>query len=144
MHAMLRLERQFQTRACPLHNQEDCLWKQVSIELCGKQVKTYLPALKQANALFFRGDGFSYALPKIPTAGGTDEAQKIPRTPEKMSKYRAEFAKPMTRRHRVYPIMLVMNIVRRPNMSATFPKGSRKAPLLNLYNDKTHEPNCTE
>lgn len=69
----------------------------------------------------------------MPTAGGTDEAQKIPITPESMSKYRAEFAKPMTRRDRVYPIMLAINMVRRPNISATFPKGSRNAPLLNLY-----------
>jgi len=88
--------------------------------------------------LFFLGDGFSYAVPRIPTAGGTDEAQKIPMTPESISKERAEFAKPMTRRNRVYPIMLATNIVLRPNISATFPQGRRKAPLLNLYARKTH------
>lgn len=92
------------------------------------------PALKQAKARFFRFEGFEYTTPSDPTAGGTAEAQKIPMTPENTSIYIAALANPAITNATVNPAMLVMNIIRRPNISATFPNANRNAPLVSLLN----------
>ena len=53
-----------------------------------------LPAEKHANAAFFLFEGFSYALPRIPEAGGTELADINPIMPVRTSRLIGVFAKP--------------------------------------------------
>jgi len=90
------------------------------------------PALKHANAKFFLRDGRSYAAPRIPTAGGTAAADHSPSRPSRMSMYIGLVAKPATRLDTAKAPMLKMSSGRRPKVSATLPKKSRKVPEVRL------------
>lgn len=98
-----------------------------------KTKPTGLPAEKQANALFFLLEGFSYAAPRIPTAGGTAAADQRPNSPPNTSRYMAFVAKPVMSEEMANAPMLKMSSGRRPKVSATFAKNRRKAPELKLY-----------
>jgi hypothetical protein len=93
---------------------------------------TGLPALKHANARFFRFDGRSYAAPRMPTAGGTVPADHNPKRPTRMSRYMALVAKPAMRLDTAKAPMLKIRSGRRPNVSATLAKKRRKEPDVRL------------
>src|SRR5882757_8901933 len=93
---------------------------------------TGFPALKQANALFFLFEGTPYAAPRMPTAGGTAAADQRPRRPPKTSRYIALVANPAIRLDMAKAAMAKIRRERRPNVSATLAKKSRKDPELSL------------
>ena len=87
-----------------------------------------LPALKHPKALFFLGLGLSYTVPSIPCAGGTAAAEKIPKTPQRISRVIPSLAKPAPKQRMEKRNIEPMNIVLRPNRSAMLPKKSNRAP----------------
>jgi hypothetical protein len=64
----------------------------------------------------------------MPCAGGTADAQKIPRTPLSTSKVRPVFEKPAPTQKTAKRSMERMNMDLRPKRSATLPKNRRSAP----------------
>ncbi len=98
-----------------------------------KTKPTGFPALKQANALFFRFEGTEYAAPSIPTAGGTAAAPQSPKIPQKTSRYMAFVAKPAIRDETEKAPIAEIKRDRRPNVSATLAKKRRNAPELSLF-----------
>ena len=105
---------------------------------------TGFPALKHANARFFRFEGGPYAAPRIPTAGGTAAADQSPNKPPKTSIYIALVENPAMREDAANAPMLKIKSDRLPKVSATFAKNRRNAPELKLLNFRTDRYNWTE
>lgn len=93
---------------------------------------TGLPALKHANAQFFRFDGSEYAAPSIPIAGGTMTAEKRPRKPHKMFIQNGFRENPSMRLLALKPTIPAMKKALRPRRSVSWPKGSWRAPAERL------------
>ena len=69
----------------------------------------------------------------MPWAGGTEEAEKMPRTPQRISKVMPEVEKPAPRQKTEKRNMEAMNMVLRPKRSATLPKKRRRDPAVSLF-----------
>jgi len=69
----------------------------------------------------------------MPWAGGTEDAEKMPSTPQRISKVMPEVEKPAPRQKMEKRNMEAMNMVLRPKRSATLPKKRRRDPAVSLW-----------
>jgi hypothetical protein len=89
-----------------------------------------LPAPNAEKAIFFRLDGFPYAAPMIPIAGGTTMAVLMPMIPQMTSIQYGFCAKATIKEKALNETMPMMKVAFRPSRSAICPSPNWNAPAV--------------